>query len=115
VNPQRISSEKTQPLPTAETHPAKPYSIQSKLLAIGLFTASIGGTFAIFGCVPLMARFISPSHQPVPRQIQAFPDTQTSPNVVRSEPALPSPNQQARAIFSGDQRTDSPLSSRSSL
>jgi hypothetical protein len=30
--------------------------IKAKLLAIGLFTVSAGGTLALFGCVPVIAR-----------------------------------------------------------
>ena len=46
-------------------------SIQAKLLAASLFLASACGTFAIFGCVPLLARL---THTP---QIASLPPRST--------------------------------------
>jgi hypothetical protein len=77
-------------------------TIQARLFAVGLFTASIGGTFAIFACVPLLARFTS--SPPAPSQMQAFPAPDGSP--VPQFKQLPEPvalpSKQARAIFSGN-------------
>lgn len=52
-------------------------SIKAKLLAVSLFALSTGGTMALFGCVPVIARILSPDQQPVPPQTQAFPQPST--------------------------------------
>ena len=48
-------------------------SIKAKLLAVGLFALSTGGTMALFGCVPVIARMLSPDQPSMPPQTQAFP------------------------------------------
>ncbi|WAL60954.1 hypothetical protein [Thermocoleostomius sinensis] len=114
MNPQRIGANQIQPLPVASPHMAKAQTIQSRLFAAGLFMVSIGGTFAIFGCVPLMARFISPiSPRTVPAQVQAFPDLRASSEALPSKQAA-SRNQLSRATLSSN-RTPTVLPSRSSL
>jgi hypothetical protein len=39
--------------------------IKSRLTAIALVLASLGGTAAIFGCVPLLASLTSPHPAPI--------------------------------------------------
>jgi hypothetical protein len=40
--------------------------LKSRLTAIALILASLGGTSAIFGCVPLLASLSSPQPMPAP-------------------------------------------------
>jgi len=98
--------------------------IKAKLVGVGIFVGSIGGTFALFGCVPMLAHLLSPGHvspanqQVAPSQFQAFPkakvpDASSSSKTV-SEPALPvDRSKQARTIF--DRRTNVAPQPRSAL
>lgn len=98
MNLQRTDPKQVKP---SQVVPAK--TIQAKLFAVGLFTASIGGTFAIFGCVPLLARFTS-STPPAPSQMQAFPAPDRSPAPQFKQLPEPAalPSKQVRGIFSGN-------------
>lgn len=74
---------------------------QARVLAVGLFAASVGGTFALFGCVPLLAQFTSPASQTTPSQFQAFPEISRRAASERPSKTL-SPgyqSRQARAIY----------------
>lgn len=53
-------------------------AIKTKLLAVGLLTTSIAGTFAIFGVVPMMAKLFSPNPSPAPNPFHAFPEHRDS-------------------------------------
>jgi len=47
-------------------------ALKAKLLAVGLFSLSALGTIALFGAVPVVARMLSDSSNPVPRpQVEA--------------------------------------------
>lgn len=53
--------------------------IKAKLMAVSLFVTSVGGTFAIFGFVPMLAHRISPNPPVAPTQFQAFPEVNRTP------------------------------------
>lgn len=74
---------------------------QAKLLAVTLFVTSVGGTFAIFGCVPLLARFTSSTPKAAPTQFQAFPEVSSRSDADRPfAAASPSDrSKHARAIY----------------
>jgi hypothetical protein len=57
---------------------------KAKLLSVGLFTVSACGTFALFGCVPVIARIASNPPFSID-QIEAFLLQQTD-NVLPQEP-----------------------------
>ncbi|NJO43133.1 MAG: hypothetical protein HC769_28620 [Cyanobacteria bacterium CRU_2_1] len=62
-----------------------PQPIQTKLLAVCLFVVSACGTFALFGCVPIVARMVSPKPPEYSLgQFQAFSQqTETPASPVR--------------------------------
>lgn len=84
---------------------------KANLLAVSLFMTSVGGTFAIFACVPMLARLTSSTPEATPTQLQAFPKVSdpkiSNPNVSERPGSSKSAaitslsyrSQQARAIF----------------
>lgn len=75
--------------------------VKANLLAASLFMTSVGGTFAIFGCVPLLARLTSSTPAAAPTQLQAFPKVSERPNSSKSTDttSLSYRGKQARALF----------------
>lgn len=73
--------------------------IKANLVGVGLFVTSIGGTFAIFGCVPMLAHLLSPGYvspdqvspteqQASPSPFQAFPEVTNVPDASSSFKAV---------------------------
>lgn len=78
--------------------------VKANLLAASLFMTSVGGTFAIFGCVPLLARLTSSTPVAAPSQLQAFPKVSERPNSSKSSKSTDTTSlsyrgKQARALF----------------
>jgi hypothetical protein len=58
-------------------------SIKTKLLTASLFTASTCGTFALFGCVPMLARMVPSNPQFLLGKLQEFSQQVTSSSFER--------------------------------
>lgn len=92
--------------------------LKANFVAIGLFATSVCGTFAIFGCVPMLARFTSHNPHVTPtQQFQVFPEvSQRQRSSQSAVTAPPDRTWQVRAIyFFNSRQAEHPPQPRSAL